>query len=96
MDSCFCKACGEGQLQSKERRPLQGQPYSTLLDIVTTETQAPPTVVNKILASGGSYICKKCYSVLTKYVSIRENRKQMKAHALFLVNHQPGVSYDIT
>ena len=36
-----CKACGESQLQSKECRPLQGRPYSALLDVATNSTELP-------------------------------------------------------
>lgn len=79
MDSSSCKACGESQLKAKERRPLQGLPYSTLFDIATAKLVSP-SEVHKILASGESYVCKRCHSALAKYASIREHMRKIEAH----------------
>ena len=68
-----CKACGcIMSTKAKERRPLEGRPYSVLFEMASTCTEAPATAIHTVLAAAPSSVCKLCYSALTKYDAIKE------------------------
>ena len=70
---CACKACGcIMSTKAKERRPLEGRPYSVLFEMASTCTEAPATAIHTVLAAAPSSVCKLCYSALTKYDAIKE------------------------
>ena len=58
--------------KAKERRPLEGRPYSVLFEMASTCTEAPATAIHTVLAAAPSSVCKLCYSALTKYDAIKE------------------------
>ena len=67
-----CKACGRDVTEKmKERRPLHGKQYNALFQIATTSVLlSEAAVVHLFFGKAPSYVCKCCYSVLTKYASI--------------------------
>ena len=67
-----CKACGKDVTGDvKERRPLSGRQYNALFTLATASSLSSPAIlVHSFLAKSPSYVCKPCYSVLTKYGSI--------------------------
>ena len=73
---CLCKACGKNL--STERRPLKGQPYSGLFDLVAEYRRLGATDIHCTLASEPSYVCRSCHAALTKYVTIKDQLSTIK------------------
>ena len=76
----LCKACGRNLADdAKERRPLTGKQYNALHTIVTASSPSlPASLVHTNLAKSPSYVCKSCYSVLTKYGNIAKEIEDMQ------------------
>ena len=64
-------------MKAKERRLLEGRPYSVLLGMASTCTEAPATSIHTRLAAAPSYVCKTCYSALMKYGAIKEQIRKI-------------------
>ena len=79
-NSVLCKACGRNMADdAKERRPLTGKQYNALHTIVAaSSTSLPASLVHTNLAKPPSYVCKSCYSVLTKYGNIAKEIEDMQ------------------
>ena len=75
----LCKACGKTlPVDAKERRPLNGRPYTALFEMVHSQCSQTVTDIHHVLASTPSYVCKLCHSTLSKY------RKQMEMIKIFI------------
>ena len=76
----LCKACGRNLADdAKERRPLTGKQYNALHTIVAASSPSlPASLVHTNLAKSPSYVCKSCYSVLTKYGNIAKEIEDMQ------------------
>ena len=77
----LCKAaCGRNLADdAKDRRLLNGKQYTALFTIVTASSPSlPASLVHTNLATSPSYVCKSCYSVLTKYGNIAKEIKDMQ------------------
>ena len=62
-----CKACGcIMSTKAKERRPLEGRPYSVLFEMASTCTEAPATAIHTVLAAAPSSVLEQllCYYVI--------------------------------
>ena len=89
-----CKACGKDVTDNaKERRPLSGKRYNTLFTLAKASSPSPPaSLVHSFLARSLNYVCKSCYSVLTKYGSVAKEVEVMQ-HCLkdvFAQTHSTG------
>ena len=74
-----CRTCGKSVEDSKERRILQGKVYNALVDVLRCEGQN--SSLHCFLTSAvQTYVCKRCYSTLSKYSNIMDELATMRKH----------------
>ena len=80
----LCKACGINVANPKQRRILDGRPYAILFEIAQAapgtpggDESAAASVIHRVLAAPPTYICKPCFSALTKYDGIKSQMEKI-------------------
>ena len=89
-----CKVCRKDVTDNaKERRPLSSKQFNTLFTLATASSPSPPaSLVHSFLARSPNYVCKSCYSVLTKYGSVAKEVEAMQhcVKGVFAQTHSTG------
>ena len=85
-----CKTCRKVLQDNKGQRSLTGVAYSTLCDLALERTSfyLDPSTVHRFLSQDPSYLCKACYSAVSKYANLKLSLDEIYSNMMSAIN--PG------